>query len=694
MDVLDYAVFLIAVTKPSFYNTSHWIRSKGIGRYSTLFGMSKRLGFWRTYAVAAIAVFVALAVGTSCGGRSPSGKRVLILGFDGMDHGLATELMAAGRMPNFSRLQKEGSFSALGTSIPPQSPVAWSNFITGMDAGGHGIFDFMHRDPKTMMPIFSMSQTVESEESLKLGKWQIPLSGGKVELLRRGEAFWQVLEDNGIETTIMRIPANFPPSGTASRELSGMGTPDLLGTYGTFSFYTTKAFELDNEDIGGGEVYEVFVEDDTVTASILGPDNPFLVETEPARAEFTVFIDPKEPVVELTVGDEKRVLKVGEWSDWVPIVFDLIPTQSVNGMCRFYLREVRPEFELYVSPVNIDPISPELPISTPASFAATLARETGRFYTAGMPEDTNALDNGVFSRAEFMTQSRLAGDEVIHQYKHMLSQFDDGVLFYYFGNLDLTSHMMWRPMDTDHPAYDPEIDAKYREVIANLYESFDALVGYTLEHISEDTLVVVMSDHGFASWRRAFHLNAWLRDNGYLEVIDPDLIDDPGLFVNVDWSRTRAYGLGFNGLYINVKGREAWGIVPPEEKRAVMEDIAASLREAVDPETGEPVVAHVYIAEDTYKFDDQLEIGPDMVLGWTEGYRCSDASSLGKIPRKIFEDNTRIWSGEHLMDPEVVPGILLTNRALKKPAPRLENLAAAVLAEFGIEEFPRGKAAK
>jgi predicted AlkP superfamily phosphohydrolase/phosphomutase len=161
--------------------------------------------------------------------------------------------------------------------------------------------------------------------------------------------------------------------------------------------------------------------------------------------------------------------------------------------------------------------------------------------------------------------------------------------------------------------------------------------------------------------------------------------------MNVDWSRTRAYGLGFNSLYINVKGREAWGIVPPGEKRTVMEDIAAKLREAVDPETGEPVAANVYIAEDAYKFDEQLEIGPDMVLGWTEGMRCSDASSLGKIPRELFEDNTRIWSGSHLMDPEAVPGILLTNRALKKSAPRLENLAAAVLAEFGIEEFPRRK---
>ncbi len=527
----------------------------------------------------------------------------------------------------------------------------------------------------SMMPTFSTSHAAGSETSIELGKWKIPLAGGSVELLRKGTAFWEVLGEHGIETTIIRIPANFPPSGTATREISGMGTPDLLGTYGTFSFYTSKYVEMENTDIGGAEIFEVEVEDNTVTAAIKGPENPFLVEPEDLESEFTVYIDSEDPVVELVVGDEKRVLEEGDWSDWVPVVFDLIPTQSVQGICRFYLKQVRPDFQLYVSPVNIDPEAPAMPVSHPESYAADLAEETGLFYTQGMPEDTNVLDGGIFDWDEFIEQAHIAGEENIAQYEVVLDQFEDGVLFYYFSNSDLMSHMMWRSMDPEHPEYDEEIDSPYQDVMPKLYERLDKVVGYTMERMGEDTTLIVMSDHGFASWRRAFHLNGWLRQAGYLEVIDPDLEYDTGLFMNVDWSRTRAYGLGFASLYINVKGREQWGIVPPEDRRGLMEEIVAKLKEVVDPQTGERAVANVYIAEDAYEFDDHLEVGPDMIVGCAKGYRISDASLQGQIPMGLFENNTRRWSGDHLMDPDAVPGILLTSRPLKRPAPRLQDLA-------------------
>jgi len=159
------------------------------------------------------------------GGHKTIGRRVIVLGFDGLDYGLTKELMASGRLPNFSRLAERGTFTALGTSIPPQSPVAWSSFITGLDPGRHGIFDFVHRDPKTMQPYLSTTRTEAASRTLKFGKWQVPIESGEVELLREGQPFWDVLEQHGVETTIVRMPANFPPSGTSTRELSGMGTP-------------------------------------------------------------------------------------------------------------------------------------------------------------------------------------------------------------------------------------------------------------------------------------------------------------------------------------------------------------------------------------------------------------------------------------------------------------------------------------
>jgi predicted AlkP superfamily phosphohydrolase/phosphomutase len=637
-------------------------------------------------------VLAGLTAGTwACGSRSTgeaSGPRVIVLGFDGLDHELTTELMAEGRLPNFTRLAAMGGFWPLGTSVPPQSPVAWSNFITGMDGGGHGIFDFVHRDPRTLLPYLSTSRTEDAENTLALGKYQFPLSGGKVELLRRGQAFWEVLEQHGVETTIIRMPANFPPSGTATREISGMGTPDILGSYGTFSFYTEDLAAFEDADISGGEVFPVTVREHQVKSFLEGPRNPFLVRPENVKAEFTVYLDPARPAAKIVVGDEEVLLEEGGWSGWVPVVLDLIPTQSLSVMCRFYLKEVRPVFQLYVTPLNLDPFNPPMPISTPASYAAELAEATGRYYTQGMPEDTKALSEGVFDRSDFLAQATLSGEEYTEQYKYVLSQFDRGLLFYYFGHVDQVSHMMWRPMDPGHPTYDAEVDAPFAEAVKQLYVQLDGVVGYTLDHMPPEALLVVMSDHGFTSWRRAFHLNAWLRDNGYLEVIDPWLENDPGLLTNVEWSRTRAYGLGINSLYINLLGRERFGIVDDSEREPLMREIAEKLLQVIDPATAERAITKVYLREEEYEDRGYLEIGPDLVIGYAEGTRGSNESSLGEVPQEVFADVTEAWSGDHLMDHEAVPGILLTNRPLRKHADELKNLAASILAEFGIDEFP------
>jgi predicted AlkP superfamily phosphohydrolase/phosphomutase len=627
----------------------------------------------------------ALAASAAQGGAD---RRVIVLGFDGVDWGLTRELMAAGRLPNFSRLASTGTAQPLGTSIPPQSPVAWSNFITGMDSGGHGIFDFIHRDPKTMVPYLSTSRNENPKKFFKIGKWQVPLDSGKSELLRHGEPFWERLEANGVKCTVIRMPANYPPSGKASIELSGMGTPDILGTYGTFSFFTTDDSEFAGRKIGGGKVYKVRVRDNVVEASLYGPTNPTLIEKAKAQTDFRVYIDPEKPIVKLVLGKEERLLGEGEWTEWLPVEMELNPLQTLNGVCRFYLKKVRPVFELYATSINFDPMNPALPISNPPSFAKELAEATGGpFYTQGMPEDTKALSEGVLTIDEFLVQAKGAGDEVLRQYEWVLDRFDEGFLFYYFGNQDQTAHMMWRTMDPGHPAYDPEVHAKYTDVIPQIIERFDEIVGLTLRKMGDNTTLIVMSDHGFASWRRAMNLNTWLKEEGYLALKDPFLKDDPGLLLNVDWENTRAYGMGLNSLYVNLRGRERDGIVDPSEKRALLEEIAGKLLEAVDPSTGLRAVTKAYIAEDAYKNRGYLDIGPDMIVGYAKEMRCSNASALGEVPAEVFVDNTEEWSADHCMDHEAVPGVLFTSRPLKKPAPSLQNLAAAILAEFGIGGF-------
>ncbi|HJU44224.1 MAG TPA: alkaline phosphatase family protein [Vicinamibacterales bacterium] len=655
--------------------------------------MTARLS--RAACIAGAATLLVIAAGCSGDPAPASGKRVVVLGFDGLDYGLTRTLLEQGRLPNFARLAAGGGFSPLTTTIPPQSPVAWSTLITGLDPGGHGIFDFIHRDPKTMVPYLSTTRTAPSDRVLTMGGWQFPLTGGTIESLRHGQPFWELLEARGIETTIMRMPANFPPSGSATRELSGMGTPDLLGTYGTFSFYTSDPYAFGGAQLSGGAWYPVAVAGNVVRSQLHGPPNAFRTAAEPVTSDFTLYIDAERPVAKLVVGEEERVLSVGDWTDWIPVEFDMrLPLQTLRGIARFYLKQVRPHVELYVSPINLDPLAPALPVSAPDDFAAELAATTGRFYTQGIPEDTQALKQAVLSRDEFLSQARVAADENRRQYRHVLSQFRRGLLFHYFGNVDQVAHMMFRARDPGHPAYDPATDPAYATVIETLYTGLDAIVGETLDALDEEDTLVVLSDHGFTSWRRTFHLNAWLTQEAFLTLANPARQDDPGFFGNVDWSRTRAYGLGLNGLYINLKGREMAGTVDPADRERVIDDIAARLLNTVDPATGAPAVTKVYRRDQVYRDAGLFDRAPDLVIGYAKGTRGSDASALGGIGKQVITDNTDPWNGDHCMDHEAVPGVLLSNRPLRKPAPSLDRVAAAVLAEFGIEQFPVPAGAK
>ncbi len=646
---------------------------------------------------AAVAVLTALGMGLAAdpGAARAAKPRVVVLGFDGMDYAFTRQLMAAGEMPNFQRLIERGVAQPLATSVPPLSPVAWSTFITGMDPTGHGIFDFIHRDPETLFPYLSTSAPEEASEPVKIGKYQFALSGGGYELLRRGTPFWEVLEDRGVETTVIRMPANFPPSGSATRELSGMGTPDLLGSYGTFTFYSSDIF-LEERNVAGGEIRPLDLWNGVAEGTLTGPDNPVLVKPTKLTSDFTLYVDDRADVAKLVVGDTERVLRIGEWTDWIDVTFEMmprpfgwswVPVPGITAMARFYLRQVRPEVELYVSPLNFDPYRGDLPISTPEEFAAELAEISGRFYTQGMPEDTQALKGDVLTPAEFLQQARIAGDEVEAQFLPVLERYRDGLLFYYFGNMDLVSHMMWHVMDEGHPAFDEAKWGPHREVVRELYRTADRIVGRTLDAIDADTTLIVMSDHGFASWRRTFSINAWLRDHGYLTLKKPGK-KKASILSDVDWSRTRAYGIGLNGLYINVRGREGKGIVDAARKDALVEEIRRQLLAEVDPVTGERSITKVYATATDFEAGPYLDIGPDMVIGYAKGTRGESDSALGEINADVYTDNTDDWGADHGMDHETVPGIYFSNRPLAKRVTGLKDLAAAILGEFGIDDFP------
>jgi predicted AlkP superfamily phosphohydrolase/phosphomutase len=616
-----------------------------------------------------------------------TGPKVLVLGFDGMDPNLLEEFRAQGVMPNFEKfLAGGGQLTPFGTSTPPQSPVAWSNFITGMDPGGHGIFDFIHRDPETLLPFFSASEAKGPTRFWKIGSWKIPRGGGEVRNLRKGTAFWELLTDAGVDVTIFKVPSNFPPVECEARSLSGMGTPDITGNYGISTLITDDP-PLER-DLGGGRVVSVYLSEGRCTADLHGPTNPFREGDPPAVAplEITVDEDIRSAWIKTTEGGV--VLKEGEWSDWVPVTFEMVPVvKDVHGICRFYLMEVSPHLRLYVTPVQIDPVKPEMPISTPPEYSREIAEATGLFYTQGLPDDTSALENQFFDDDGYVQQSDFVLQERLDQLEAELDRFaalDEGFLFFYFNSPDQVCHMMWRNMDHASPTFS-QSDHHHEFRIRDVYAELDAALGLAVEKAGHDAVVMVMSDHGFAPWNRAFNLNTWLYENGYLvleEGVQPGNVD---MLFGVDWTRTRAYGIGINGLYINLAGREINGIVAPgAEQEQLLAELKTRLEQVTDPLDGNRAIKTADRSDEVYH-GDMTRIGPDIVVGYYAGWRGSNECALGKIPVKVFEDNLLKWSGDHCIAASEVPGILMANRPVLKKNPALLDMAPTILNLFGLE---------
>ena len=610
-------------------------------------------------------------------------KKVIILGIDGMDPDLLAKFMAEGKMQNFARLAAQGSFRRLTTSIPPQSPVAWSNLITGMNAGGHGIFDFIHRDPKTFELYFSTSRVEGPKHSLHVGNWVIPVGSGSAEQLRKGKAFWEFLDDAGVPNYVYRIPANFPPIAAKGETLSGMGTPDLRGTYGTFTFYTDDPTAAAGA-VEGGEIVQVKVANNRVTSQLIGPMNTFRKDAAPATEPFTVDLDPLEPVARVAFQNQQLVLKEGEWSGWVPVEFQLMPLiGNVKGICRFYLKQAHPRFQLYVSPINIDPANPALPISTPSSYSRTLSKQIGEYHTQGIAEDTKALMNGVLDDKEYLEQARTVLAEHRRAFDVEFPKFQRGLFFFYFSSLDLNAHMMWRLTDPQHPGYDSALAAQYGSALEEFYEQIDQVLGEVLPKVDENTTLLVLSDHGFGPYRHSFNLNTWLLQNGYITLKDGTSGDASEPFAGVDWSRTRAYGLGLNGLYVNQRGREREGIVDQGAADTLLREIRDKLLQVRDPKDNIPVITRVDLASEVYQ-GPYAHSGPDALVGYNRGYRAGWKTILGAFPPDVLEDNTNPWSGDHCIDYTLVPGVLLSNRKIDAQTPALTDITPTILAEFGI----------
>ncbi|HVT59189.1 MAG TPA: alkaline phosphatase family protein [Thermoanaerobaculia bacterium] len=678
--------------------------------------------------------------------------RVVILGFDGADAGLTRQWMDEGKLPNLARLRAAGTFAALRTTIPSQTPVSWSTFATGLNPGRHAIFDYLKRDPATYRPSFAAFD--ESKAPFLWGErtpYLLGLAGaaalalllfGALKLLRRrtrlalaiallagigagsgigvaadrllpkerpiavnrqrGDTFWKILGQSGRRVRVMRIPITFPPAPFEHGELlSGLGTPDLSKRIGKPFYFTSELFFTPK----GGNQFSVDVTElpdnkGVIPTEIKGPPNDLF----PGRSGYvtipmTLTVAADRSHLDIQVGrvaDPRLALKPGEWSDWVRFVFPYNRLLRVHGIGKFRLLALDPEVKLYLSPIQFDPerLPPIVDITTPARFVHDLTSRFGLFKTMGWAIDTWSLTEGTIDEKVFFEDVDATVAKDRGMLEGLLADPDWDVLVQYFEFTDKVQHVMWRYFDPQSPLYTPEGGRQWGGSIEKTYQQMDDIVGMVMRKLPPGAALMVVSDHGFAPWRRSVNFNTWLVKNGYMTLKGQethqanleDLFGHSQFFTDVDWSKTRAYAMGFGDIYLNLKGREGQGIVQPgAEYHALAAELQARLKAMVDEDNGEHPIANVFTRDEAYGVYDP-ELVPDLFATNIRGYRAGWQDTLGTVAKKVFEPNLGVWSGDHCsVDPSLVKGILFSNRKLDASDPYMADIMPTLFDIYHVQ---------
>jgi len=603
-------------------------------------------------------------------------KKVIVVGLDGLEPSIVESMLERNLLPNLGKIRTSGSYSRLRTTYPAETPVAWSSFATGTNPGGHGIFDFICRDPQTYLPDIALSRFERPKSMLALPR---------VVNRRRGMPVWQHLGKAGVPSVVLRCPCTFPTESLTGRMLAGVGVPDLRGSQGTGTFYTQDRTVQPKE-----HEQVVYLESSTeLVTRVIGPRNTRTNPASDVLAEIRAKVDRPGHKLIISSAGTPAIIEVPEkgWSPWVRLKFKISMLQSATGIVRFYCRQLEPQLEFYASPVNFDPAAPPFPVAYPAEYGKELSESIGLFATLGMAEDHGGHNNGRFDEQAYLAQCELVMQERERMMLHELERFREGLFFILFDTPDRLQHMFWRFLDSEHPGFEPERARELGQKIGEFYQRCDSLLRRVIDKADENTLLIVLSDHGFNSFRRGFHTNTWLWQNNLLALKDGKKPEE-GLgdgFAAVDWSKTYAYSLGLAGVYLNMKGREAGGIL--EEGGSEAERVRRAIQEGLsgfaDKETGTPAVRSVSRREEIYSGPYAGE-APDLLVNFHPGYRVSWQTSLGGFSHCLFDDNTRRWSGDHIIDPEAVPGILFMNRPMAHNHAAIVDLAPTILQHLGV----------
>jgi predicted AlkP superfamily phosphohydrolase/phosphomutase len=670
---------------------------------------------------APILLGLAIALVFACGGDSRRGpskysQKLVILGFDGMDPQLVDRWIGEGKLPNIAKLAKTGGIFPLTTTHSPESPTAWASFATGVNAGKHNIYDFLVRDTTTYLPDLGMVKRTPPKFLFNY----FPISKPKVESTRGGTSFWVTAGRAGVRSDVLTVPVTFPPEDVPNGELlSGLPLPDIRGTMGTFSYYATdlSRYEEGNTEMGGILKHLVF-EGDTATTELEGPPSPIvrqqieairrkgptltdgdraaLAELQAAqdvRLPMTIRWNRPEKSASIDLDGQTIALRQGEWSKWIDLVFKVNTLVRIHGMVQVLLMDAGSELKLYLSPVNFKPDQPPVPMSYPASFSGELFEQLGYYRTLGWAEATWPLNEGRMDEKTFMDDLMVAFDDRARVILNRLDARDWDLMVGVIESTDRVQHMMWRLIDPAHPMYDAALASTFGDSIERVYRKADDFVGEVVRRVGPDVPVMIVSDHGFHTWRKAVNLDTWLVQNGYMALTGQqqgdkklaDLFGGGTFWENVDWSRTRAYAMGIGQIYFNLRGRESRGIVSPgAEASQLADELSAKLLTMTDPEDGTPIIRAVYKRDDIYK-GEYFQDAAELQVGMNDGYRVSWQTTLGGSPPGIVYPNTRKWSADHGgYDYAITSGVLVTNRPITTKAPSIMDIAPTVLKYFGV----------
>ncbi len=558
--------------------------------------------------------------------------KTIILGFDSFDPAVFEDMAGQNKLPNFSKFMDAGGYSRLEVCSPPQTEVSWTSIATGADPGGHGIFDFVHRDPATYAPYVSILPMKKSA----MGEQFVPPYIAKT--------LFEEAASMGYPATALWWPAMFPARPELPvNTLPGLGTPDIRGQLGVGTLFTTEDEKKSKtavtrfESTGKGRY----------SALLNGPQ--VQGKNGPQPATLPIQLEALDQTsARVTIGDQQIQLRVGEWSDIVEVKFKAGLFLSIHAITRMILTSLNGVVRLYTLPLQIHPLHALSHYSSSKSFAKDLWQKVGPYLTLGWPQDTTGLEDGCITDEQFIALCDLIFERRKQIFFHLLGNFKEGVLGSIFDDLDRVQHMFF------HNRLD---------VAQAWYQKLDAFVGEVSQRVEKwggKYNYLIMSDHGFTTYQQKIHLNRWLAENGYLATSNGSAEGD---LSNMDWQKTKAYAVGLNSIYLNVAGREGKGVVGANEIESLLAEIQQKLMGWNGPD-GRPVMQRVRFKHEVYN-GAYTRLGPDLVIGYAPGYRASSETGLGKVPQSLVEANHDHWGADHCVDSDVVPGVIFANRDLQ-----------------------------